>query len=513
MMQKPKTYYIQTFGCQMNESDSERFAAFLQNLGMIEADHWQKADVIVLNTCSVKQKAEDRVNGLVANIRKLVLEKDPIIILTGCIARRIWDDKKKVLGSNQKDYENRVLELKKMFPGVHFIVETKYFPSIGEKLGFERKFNETPDHYLSFKPKYKSSFKAYVPISTGCNHFCTFCIVPFSRGKEVCRSASDIIREVFDLVNNGYKDITLLGQTVNRWINPDFKDEFKFDEAQTKIEGLNKTVMLDKDLKAWREFFENKLNNQLPIASEDLVMPKDFLQLLQVLDQIPGMWWTTWVSSHPNYMTEELINFVGSSSSKLLETLNGDYKNGGHQRPYLHFALQTGSDRLLKKMNRRHTIEEFYNRVEYMNNKIRNLSLSTDIIVGFITESEDDFLDTIKAQEICKFDMIYISEYSKRLGTAASRLKDDVPNEIKAQRKDRLNEVLKSIVLEKNKKMLNTTQKVLVDGLDRRTGNIQGRTSNNKLVQIENSNDASLVGSFLDVKILRAKAWKLVGEV
>ena len=500
---KLSTYSIQTFGCQMNYSDSERMAAYLDGLGLICTDNIEETDLLILNTCSVKQKAEDKVNGFVNNIRLKSKKKDLVIVLTGCIARRVWNDNKKVTNSFQRSHEERVKELEKIFPKVDIFIETKDFVSLGEKLGITIKYHDKPEHYLSFKPKYKNKFQAFVPISTGCNHFCTFCIVPYSRGKEVCRPAEEIIREVFELIRNGYKDITLLGQTVNRWINPDLKAEFEYDEAQTKIKGLNKERLNNIEIKKWKVFFEDKSRNENleNIKNIDLKMPRDFLQLIQVIDQIPGEWWTTWLSSHPSYITDELIDFMGKSVKE------------GHQRPYLHFALQSGSDSQLKRMNRRHSFEEFYSIVKKINSKVENLNLSTDIIVGFIGESEEDFQNTLNAQKVCNFDMIYISEYSPRIGTAAERLKETVPNEIKSQRKDELNDLLRGMARKKNQKFLNSTQKVLVDGLDRKGKYLTGKTKHNKEVRILESKDKKLTGEFINVKINKTEAWWIEGDI
>lgn len=506
---KYKTFNIITYGCQMNQSDSERFTAYLENLGLKSANHFQKADIIVINSCSVRQKAEDKINGVVKNIRSLTQEKSPVIILTGCIARRIWNDEKAVANSSQKNFTAREVELKKRFKEIDLIVETKNFSNIASFLGIKPKFNDDVSHYLSFKPSYKSTFQAYVPISTGCNHFCTFCIVPFARGKEVCRDAQSIIREVFELVQNGYKDITLLGQTVNRWINPMFTGEFNYNEALTRIEGLNKEPMDVENLNKWRTFFELKLKNQQSAQNfSNLKQPRDFLQLIQVLDQIPAKWWTTWISSHPNYMTNELIDFVASSSKSMLKD-----PMSAHQRPYLHFALQSGNNRILKRMNRRYTIEEFSQIVKRMDERIEYLNLSTDIIVGFIDETQEEFSDTLLAEKNLKFDMIYISEYSPRKGTASERIKDKIPLEVKAQRKVELNEVLKSVAIDKNKKYIGRYLDVLCDGIDRKSKCIQARSANNKLVRINNIKSQSYIGEFIKVKITGCTAWNLEAEL
>ena len=504
----------------MNESDSERFSAYLEGVGLTQVDHFQKADLVILNTCSVKQKAENRINGVVNNIRSLTKNTNPTIVVTGCMARRIWDEEKNFSNSSQKNSDKRASELKQSFPLVDIVVETKYFSSIGSLLGFKPKFNEEPEHYLSFKPKYKSNFQAYIPISTGCNHFCTFCIVPYSRGKEICRPSEEIIREVFDLVKAGFKDITLLGQTVNRWINPSFQSEFNYNEAMTYIEGLNKLKMQNAKLKIWRQFFIAKLNDEESAElefSDNLAQPKDFLQLLQILDQIPGQWWTTWVSSHPNYMTNELIEFVGESVKSSFyfnqeNNLSENSSSAGHQRPYLHFALQSGSNNILKRMNRRHTIEEFSQIVNKMNKEIPGLSLSTDIIVGFVGESEIDFNETLKIETELKFDMMYISEYSPRKGTAAARIKDNIPLEIKSKRKLILNDLLRNVALSKNEKMIGSKKLVLVDGIDKKTGNLTSRTSHNKLVRLE-SKDESLVGTFVMCVLKSCSAWAFEAQV
>ncbi|MCS7317857.1 MAG: radical SAM protein [Candidatus Dojkabacteria bacterium] len=531
-------YVIKTFGCQMNYSDSERMSAFLQNLGLVETNNLENADLIILNTCSVRQKAEDRINGIVKNIR-LSVGNHTKIVITGCMARRSWNDTtktKSIKYSFQKSQRERYEEILKNFPLVDYVIETKEFTKIGDWLA--QIFNkpewkrenqiDKPEHYLSFEPKYKSSFQAYVPISTGCNHFCTFCIVPYSRGKEYCRPATEIIREVFDLVQRGYKDITLLGQTVNRWINNDFKQEFNYNEALTKIDTLNEMPMSDKDLNKWRKFFQHKLelyNNNKNVNLDNnksdffstvrLKMPRDFLQLLQVLDQIPGAWWTTWISSHPNYLTEKLIQYVGLSAKNML------YGNfAGHQRPYIHFALQSGSNKILKIMNRRYSYEEFYEKVKLIRKYVPEVSISTDIIVGFVNETEEDFMLTVKAHQECNFDTIYISEYSPRIGTAAYELKETVDNKTKAKRKEFLNNILQKSAEIKNSKLLNTITYALIEEYLEKKKILKGKTSHNKDIVlnideklIPNKSNDELVGKFVEVKINGFTPWALKGII
>lgn len=461
----------------MNHSDSERFATIMEDIDYIPTSEYKDADLVVFNSCSVKQKAEDRILGLGKNMKKLKeVNPDLKIVLTGCMARRTWQGVSKTGSPIQMTQKSREEQLKKRMPWVDIVIETKDFGKIPQKLGIKVDFNENPEHYLSFNPTYQNNFQAFVPISTGCDHFCTFCIVPFARGGEICRDANSIILEVENLIRSGYKDITLLGQTVNRWINPEYDEEMKQGMiANTKINGLNENLM------------DNQNCNE----------PKDFLQLLQRLDAIPGDWWMTFVSSHPNYMTEELIKFLAESK---------------HFRPYLHFALQTGSNSMLKRMNRRHTIEEFIEKTKLFKKIIPGVGLSTDIIVGFPGETKEQFEDTKKVMLELEFDMAFISEFSPRKGTAAGLLKDDILHDLKEERKRILNDdVLAKSAKANNEKMLGTTQKVLVEKVTKI--GLSGRTGNYKDTQIINSKDKNLIGQFVSVKITSCTPWALTAEL
>jgi len=369
-------YYLQTFGCQMNYSDSERFRTIIENLDYVATDSYDDADLIVFNSCSVRQKAEDRISGLRPLMTKLKGKNSKLkIILTGCMARRNWNNKDKTKTKKWKSV------LKRQMPWLDFIVETRYFWKLPEYLHIKSTQKEKPKDYLSYKPKYQNSFQAFIPISTGCNHFCTYCIVPFTRGKEKYRSSDQILSEVKELISNGYKDITLLGQTVNNW------------------RGINPS--------------KNSTKN-------DSSSPKNFVQLLQTIDAIKGDWWFSFVSSHPRYMTSDLINFLEVSK---------------HFRSYLHFAIQSGSDKILKKMNRGYTVKEFSAITNQLKTKIPHISISTDVIVGFPDEKESDFDLSAKIMTDLEFDMVYISEFSPRPGTAAANMTDSIPHHIKESRK------------------------------------------------------------------------------
>ena len=479
-----KKYYLRTFGCQMNIADSERFASIIEKTGYRVTENVNEADLIILNSCSVRQKAEDRVIGQGNKIKELKAKNSELkAVLTGCMARRSWRGVAKTGSPIQMTQESREAQLKKQMPWLDLVIETKDFAKLPLKLGLTTEpALDQPEFYLSFHPKISNNFQVYVPISVGCDHFCTFCIVPFARGGEVCRSATSIITEVETLVSQGYKDVTLLGQTVNRWINPKFDAEIKQGMiANTKIPGLNEKLL------------ENKNENN----------PRDFLQLLQRLDQIPGDWWITFVSSHPNYMSRQLISFLATSR---------------HFRPYLHFALQSGSDEILKRMNRRYTIAEFSAKVKQFRKTIPSVSISTDIIVGFPGETETQFLETAKTMRQLEFDMAFISEFSARKGTAAGLLKDDVTGEEKARRKNYLNDkILTETALKNNQKMLGTEQKVLVIKQQinkNQTSSFRylGKTANAKdIIFISKKNLKP--GDYVQINITKCTPWALSGEL
>lgn len=461
----------------MNHSDSERFSSIIEGMGYTPTKSIEEADLLVFNSCSVKQKAEDRIFGLGKKIAKLKARNSGLkVILTGCMARRSWQGTTKTGSPIQMTQHDREVELKKSLPWVDIVIETKDFGKLPTRLGFDTDFKRTPEHYLSYKPKHKNSFQAFVPISAGCDHFCTFCIVPFARGGEICRKAHAILSEVRQLVATGHKDITLLGQTANRWINPDFDQEMKKGMiANTRIDGLNTKLMKD--------------------ATCD--QPRDFLQLLQRIDQIEGEWWMTFVSSHPNYMTLELINFLAQSE---------------HFRPYLHFAMQSGSDEILKRMNRRHTVQEFVDKTLLFKKMLPGVSLSTDVIVGFPGETHEQFMETADVMRQLEFDMAFISEFSPRKGTAAGLLKDSISRSEKARRKKYLNdEVLAKTALKNNKKLLKTRQKILIEAVSDK--GMRGRTGSFKDTLVTDSRDRSLIGKFLEATVIDCTPWALTATI
>ncbi len=422
------TYNITTFGCQMNISDSERIASVMNEMGLKNADQ-NKADFLIFNLCSVRQTAVDRVWGM---LRKT---KDKTVILTGCILPK---DKKKF---NEKKY---------------LILDIKDLTNWPQKIQKNKKISiKKPKDYFSILPNYTSKFSACVPIMTGCNNFCTYCAVPFTRGREYSRPAKEILCEVNKLIVQGVKEIILLGQNVNSY------------------DGRQKT---------------KKIN---------------FVQLLKKIDKIPGNYWLSFLTSHPKDMSDELINCFAECK---------------HLVPYLHLPLQSGSNKILKMMNRKYTVAHYEKLIKKIrkNNFVNpHLTISTDIISGFPNETKKDFLATIKAMEKIKFDMAYLAAYSARPHTAASKLKDNISKQEKEQRKNILNEILKKTTLKNNQKMLGQETEVLIDTI-KDNALIFGKTKNFKRIKINGStkdNSKKLMGNFVKVKITKANVWNLEGEI
>ncbi len=445
----------------MNFSDSERFEKILSNAGLEKADSIEEADLLIFNSCSVRQKAEDRILGLRKVIEGLKKSNPHLTtVLTGCMARRVWDDRNgKIV--NEK-WERK---LHRQMKWLDLVLETKKFPSIIEELFkndlFDKKSVIKTDKFFDIKPNYKSKFQAFLPISFGCDHFCSYCIVPFARGREVCRDYDSIVTEFKELVDKGYKDITLLGQTVNRWINPDYK-------GKLKIKDLNK----------------DKFKSETPA---------DFLQLLRALDEIEGDYWLSFTSSHPMYFTEELIDF---------------YSKSKHLRHYLHFAMQSGNDEVLESMRRDYTYQMFSDVVERFKEKIPGMAITTDIIVGFPGETQEQFEDTKNAMEELEFDMAYLSEYSPRLGTKSAQMKDDISHKEKERRKDVLNEILRVTSGKQKKDDVGKVLKCLSYKATKARTFL--RTEKNRDVLIEGKVE---MGEFVNIEITDCTEWSLKGRI
>lgn len=409
-----KRFWIITFGCQMNKSDSERIAAILKEAGFKSAKNEDQADLIVINACSVRQKAMDRIYGQLRKWRQIRQNKPFRLILTGCV---LASDQKKLA----KDFD--LITSIDNFAG-HFVK------------------TEAQD-YFDIKPLYQSAYQAYVPIMTGCNNFCAYCVVPYTRGRERSRPSWEIIEEIKLLLNRGYKEITLLGQNVNSY------------------HGQDKTGHVI-----------------------------NFPKLLKLINDLPGDFWLRFVTSHPKDMSDSLIEAI----AKLDKVCH-----------YVHLPIQSGDNRILKKMNRGYTVSHYLSLIKKIKKKLPQAVLSTDIIVGFPGETKSQFKNTAQVMKKVGYDMAYIARYSVRPGTAAAKLEDNVSPEEKKKREEFLNETLKKTALANNKKLIGRTIKVLVirEGL--------GLTEGLKNVKIKVAK--SLVGRFAKAKITWAERWGLEGKI
>lgn len=366
--------FIKTFGCQANKSDSERILGDYYARGFIETKEWREADEIVLNTCSVRQSAEDRVCGFLLNLTKFVNEsgkQKPKVILTGCM-----------LHFNEKEIKELLPEIDEILP-------------IAE-VGFNQK---------SIR---KEKDNAWVPISTGCNSFCTYCIVPFSRGRERSRTMEDILKEVENLAKEGYKTINLLGQNVN---------SFGLEKS-----GINlRKLYMDKESFSAKSIPSNESQYQKPTTTPPFVL------LLQEISKIPGIEKITFFTSNPWDFWDELIDEI--KRNKKIDR-------------FIHLPVQSGSNRILKLMNRGYTRESYLSLVERIKAKVPDAVFGTDIIVGFPGETDADFEDTLDLVKKVGFKVAFVARYSPRPGTASFKLyPDDVPAKVKKARWEILDQI------------------------------------------------------------------------
>jgi len=409
----------------MNYSDSQRAATVLEKIGYESAD-MDKADLVLINMCSVRQSAVDRVLGLGKKF-EIFRGKNKKFrsILTGCY-----------LGKDRKKFQ-------KIFDDMIGINDIGKLSEI-----LNKKFKNT-ENYLEIEATTTSGASAFVPIMTGCNNFCAYCVVPYTRGREISRPTKDIISEIKNLVWQGFKEIWLLGQNVNSYKDPST--------------GSGQVI--------------------------------NFPKLLKDVSEIPGNFWIRFTSSHPKDFSDELVKAMAL---------------GGKITSYLNLPVQAGDDKVLKNMNRPYTIAHYKNLVKKVRAKIPNLCLSTDIIVGFPGETKKQFDNSKKLFKDVKFDMAYISEYSPRPGTASSKMKGDVPHKEKTRRKYELNEILKKTALENNKKYIGQTVEALITGTKKKNAWV-GKTKEYKTIYIESSKN--LMGKFIKAEIISATSWGLNGKL
>jgi len=444
----------------MNYSDSERMEAYLEALDLKKVDSYDIADIIIFNTCSIKQKAEDKVFGhlkAVGKIKKNKKEK-PLVIITGCMVRtsssRYSEERDKLFSRvRELDIALRIEELPKLANLIREVQPENRIKGIEEE-ELQDYFQITPTHN-----SYKNKAQAFVAISNGCDKFCTYCIVPYSRGREKSRKMEDIIQEAKTIVENGCKEIMLIGQTVNSYGLSNYDQE-------------NKTF-------------------------EELGKKESFVYLLEELDKLSqnGLVRVRFTSPHPKDMSDQLIDAMAT-----LKT----------QMPYLHLPVQAGNDEVLKRMNRPYTVEKVRNTIKKLRERIPNISISTDIIVGFCGETDQEYQDTCGFFEEMNFEHGYISQYSERKGTTAQKfIKDDISKDTKSERWHNLNNILKKISQKSLERFVGKTVYVLVEGKNK--GQYYGKSEHFKTVEFKAGRD--LIGQIVPVKITNALEWSLKGEL
>ena len=436
---KEKTYALLTYGCQMNVHDSENISGIMEELMYTKVEDYEKADVIILNTCAIRENAHNKVVGILGRIKKLrETNKDVITIITGCMPQE----------------EGIATMLKDKYKWVDIVIGTHNIyelPLLLEKVYNEKKqnievYSIEGDIVEGLPVKRESSVKAWVNIQYGCDKFCSYCIVPYTRGKQRSRMPEDILSEVQELANLGYKEVTLLGQNVNAY-------------------------------------------------GKDLEINYTMADLLEETAKI-GIDRVRFVTSHPWDFTDDMIDVIAK------------YEN---IMPYVHLPIQSGSDAILKKMNRKYTTNEYKILFNKLKDKIPNVSITTDIIVGFPNETDEDFEETINIYNELKYDLAYTFIYSKREGTPASNMEDTISLEVKEERLQRLNEVVNKYALENNMKYKGKVVPVLIEGPSDKNGKLMGYTDTMKLVNIEA--DPKYVGEIVNVEITDVKTWSLEGVI
>jgi tRNA-2-methylthio-N6-dimethylallyladenosine synthase len=441
-----QTAFVDTYGCQQNEADSERMSGMLTEMGYVLCNS-DDADVVIINTCAVRENAENRVFGVIGRLVH-AKRRNPsqIIILAGC------------MGGEASVRE----KIKKSYRHVDAVLDTTSFWRLPELIlglleGDERaaEINTVggvvePDSRIAEGMPVSRLYphKAWVSIMYGCNNFCSYCIVPYLRGRERSRNSEDILKEIREVVADGCKDITLLGQNVNSY-------------GEMTGEGL------------------------------------DFADLLAKVAEVDGDFLIRFMTSHPK-----------DTSKKLLDTMASNPKIARH----LHLPVQSGSDRILKIMNRRYNAESYMELINYAKKVMPDIVLTSDIIVGFPGETEQDFEQTLKLVSEVEYDSLFTFIYSKREGTPAAEMEDPTTPEEKSDRFNRLIELQNAISLKKHKEYVGKTLRALVDGEGRQGDhNLSARTNGGRLIHL--SGDKSLIGEFVPVHITQATTWSLVGEI
>ena len=447
---KKLKYTILTMGCQLNENDSEKLCGIVENMGYIKTEDSNEADLAIFNTCCVRENAEDKLFGKLGELKRIKEERGTVIAIGGCMMQ-------------EKHITDKI---KASYPFVDIIFGThtlhKFPQDLYKVLEEHKKQEDVIDIegkiYEGMPIKRQSKVQASVMIMNGCNNFCSYCIVPYVRGRERSRNPKDIIEEVQQLAKDGYKEITLLGQNVNSYLRVEREKGVEFE----KYDGVD-----------------------------------SFATLLIAINKIEGLERIRFISPHPKDFTDDVIDAI-ANCDKVCKLI--------------HLPLQSGNTKVLKEMNRKYTKEQYLNLVDKMKNKIPNLTISTDIIVGFPGETDEEFEDTLDVVEKVKFEQVYMFIYSRRVGTPGDKMENQVPEEEKHIRFDKLKALVESQIQENNQKYIGTIQKVLVEGESKNNKEmLTGRTESNKVVVFEG--DKSLKDKIINVKIISEHMWYLKGKI
>lgn len=435
-----KKYIIKTYGCQMNEHDSERMSYMLHNLNYIETDKYDDADLIIYNTCIIRENAELKVYGHLGAMKALK-DKNPNLIIAVCGCMMQIEEAREVIREKYKH--------------VDIVFGTKNLSSLPYLLNQYLTYNErvidvedVDDIDELQKAIRKDKHSAYINIIYGCDNFCSYCIVPYTRGRESSRSESSILKEIAQLGEEGYKEITLLGQNVNSY-------------------------------------------------GKDLHPCTNFSSLLNNISKIDTIERIRFMTSHPKDLSDELIEIM-KSTDKICK--------------HIHLPLQSGSTRILKEMNRKYTAEQYLEKVNKLREAIPDIAITTDLIIGFPGETDDDFNDTMDMIEKVRFDQAFMFKYSRRIGTSAAKMNNQVDKNITSERFQKLLDRVNDICYEKNSLYQGTTQKVLVEGTSKNDeSTLTGRTDTNRIVHFKGTE--SYIGDIVNVKITDYNSFALEGEL
>ena len=449
-------YTIITMGCQLNENDSEKISGMAKQMGYNKTENIDDANLVIFNTCCVRENAEERLFGKIGELKNRKKQDDLIIAIGGCMMQE----------------KHMVDKIKKSYPQVDIVFGTHTIHKLPEDIYKVIENNKRIQDVIDIEGEIyeglpivrNSKVQASITIMYGCNNFCTYCIVPYVRGRERSRKPADIINEAKEVAKQGYKEIMLLGQNVNSYL-------------RNEMELIKKGKLVDEN--------------------GDYEKVNSFAKLLREINKIDGIERIRFISPHPKDFTDDVIEAI-RDCEKVCK--------------FVHLPLQSGSTNMLKSMNRKYTKEQYLSLVNKMRKMIPNIQFSTDIIVGFAGETESDFEDTLDVVEKVGFEQVFMFIYSRRVGTPGDKMKNQIPEEIKHKRFDRLKQLVEKQIEEKSKKLEGTIQKVLVEGKSKNNENmLTGRTEFNKVIVF--NGDDKLINEIIDVKITENHMWYFKGEI